>query len=224
MLKYTLIIAGFIGFFVGSPFIANGQIHVGAKAGANLNHTSFQDPATYSPGFNLGVFATYDVTDYLFVNSEIAYSQIGGGYDSGYYYVEPEVFRQQVKLNFHTVAIPLYISATLPSLASSSVRPLLMAGAEYAYSIRTMESYQYVYSYKGENYTSAGRSRSVNDDFEKHQPSMLFGAGVAMTLFGMPSSIDFRYKSTFNKTTIPNGNTERLKMLSINVGVTLIDL
>jgi hypothetical protein len=147
-----------LALFVASPAFVKAQLHLGASAAVNANHTNFQGLTTWSPGGSFGIFATYDLTGFLFVTLGGAYSQIGGGYDSGYYYVKPDVFRQNVRTTFNTVSAPLYLSVTLPSLASSSVKPLLMAGAEYSYSFYTMESYQNVYAYRGDSYVSSGRS------------------------------------------------------------------
>lgn len=224
MLKKKLIALACIAFFITSPFFAKAQLHLGASVGANLNHADFQQVSTWSPGGNAGFFATYDLSDFLFLNSGVSFSQIGGGYDSGYYYVRPDVFRQKVRITFNAVNVPLYVSATLPSLASSSVRPLLMVGAEYSYSLQTMESYENVYPYRGGSYASPERSRSSTTFFEAHQPAMLFGAGVSLNLFGMPGSIDLRYRSNFEKLTLKNGEQARLKTLSLNLRLTLIDL
>jgi len=217
------IIAFSLIIFLSFSFRSHAQIHAGPKAGANLNHTKFHDLTTYHPGFNAGAFAQYDLLDFLSLNTEITYSQIGGGYDSGYYFVKPDIFRHNVNLTFHTVAVPLFVSLTWPSLARSAVKPIILLGAEYAYSFKTIESYDKVYRFKGEDIVSEDTSRDATKDFDVHQPAMLFGAGASMILFGRPAAIDVRYKSTFKKSDLPNGLSERLKMLSVNVGVTLFN-
>lgn len=213
-----------IFILVSFSFLSDAQIQAGPKAGANLNHTKFRDLRTYNPGFHVGVFGRYDVLDFLSLNTEVTYSQIGGGYDSGYYFVRPEIFRQDVNLTFHSVAVPVFISLTWPSLADAAIKPTLLLGGEYAYSFKVIESYDEMYRVDGENFLSEGWGRDATQDYNVHQPAMLFGIGVSMDLFGVPTTIDVRYKSTFNKSEIPNGSSERLKMLSVNVAATLFDL
>lgn len=212
-------LSAFVLFLTGSA--AQAQVHAGAKVAASLNHTDLSEPKTYRAGYQLGAFARYDLTSFLFLHAELNYSQMGGGYDSGYYYVRPEVFRQNVAVTFHTAAVPLFFSATLPSLAPSHLRPVIMAGAEYAYAFKVIESYDNVYRYRGDTFVSEGKSRNATDEFKLHQPSMLLGVGMALTAFGHETTIDIRYKSTFEKTEISNGLNERLSSLSLNVGVTL---
>ena len=213
-----------IFILVSFPLISDAQFYAGPKAGVNLNHTKFQDPRTYHPGFHVGAFGRYALLDFLSVNAELTYSQIGGRYDSGYYFVRPEIFRQHVKLNFHSVAVPVFISVTLPSLAEAAIKPALLLGGEYAYSLKVVESYDEVYRVKGEDFISEGWARNATNDYDVHQPAMLFGLGLSMDLFGIPTAIDVRYKSTFKKSRIPNGSSERLKMLSVNVAATLFEL
>lgn len=199
------------------------QIQTGLKAALNLNHTKFQEIPTYHPGFAAGAFCRYEITDFLFLNAEIDYSQTGGGYDSGYYYVKPEVFRKNVNLTFHSVAVPLFASATLPAFSGSAVAPLVLAGVEYAYSLKAVESYDNVYRYRGEEFVAGVASRNAAEDFGAHQPAMLFGAGASLTIHGMRTIIDIRYISAFKKYDFPNGRSGRFKTLSMNIAVSLFD-
>lgn len=202
--------------------IAVAQNQAGIKTALNLNHTRFQEIPTYHAGPGAGVFCHYEISDFLFLDAEVDYSQTGGGYDSGYYYVRPELFRKNVNITFHSVTVPLFVSATLPSLSAAAVRPIVLAGAEYAYSIKTVESYDNVYRYRGGDFDAGSGSRNAEEDFSRHQPAMLFGAGASLTIFGMRTTIDVRYKSAFSKSDFSNGRSGRFKTLSLNVGVSLV--
>jgi hypothetical protein len=203
--------------------LAHAQIQIGPKAGVNLNHTALFKRSTYALAFNAGGFARYDLTDFLNVQAEVVYSQLGTGYTSGYYYYRPSIYRDDVDVTFHTVAIPVFITVTLPSLAEASVTPRLLAGAEYAYAIKITESYRNIYSYRNDQVKSSRTSTDVTDNYDSHNIGLVLGAGASMELFGKKTFIDLRYRTALAKQNTPLDTKERFKTLSLNVGVILFE-
>lgn len=213
------------------------QIAIGPKAGINFN--SFRNSKEYRnhfdviPGFNVGAFAKYPVLDFLTARAEVLYFQQGANiYD---YSVMSDLRRKSSVVRFHNIAIPVLAEFGIPSLKDDPIKPTLLLGGFYSYTIASQETYVNVAKVSGRpSVEYDGRTNTI-DQFNRGQYGIIGGISAEVQMFNKPVSLEFRYQYNLpraNKagtqddlnlqaTTAKWGDKLYVHTLSINVAVTL---
>lgn len=213
---------------------AQAQIAVGAKAGINFN--SFVGGRVYDaiPGFNVGGFAKYPVLSFLNVRSEVLYFQQGGNlYD--YEVLPPDLHHNNAKLIFHNIQVPLLAELGLPALNEEPLRPKLLLGAFYSYSVAIRDQYVNYVKVGGYEPVEYKGTADVAKDFYRNQFGLIGGIAAEIEIASYPVSLEFRYHYNLNPVNRPDssekfylknttdawGDDLHIATLSINAAVTL---
>ncbi len=224
-------------FVATAAFIFQGaqaQIAVGPKAGYNFNSLRGNDKYDVVPGFNVGGFAKYKFFDFMHLRAELVYMQQGANLND-YEINVPDIQRNDAKVKFHNLQIPVLAEFQLPALSEEDVKPKLWIGGFYSYTLYARETYTNlvkVASYSPINYSG---HTEVTDLFNRHQYGIVAGIGGDIKVFSRPVSLEFRYQYNINrankagtqgafnliKTAEEWGNKFYLSTLSFNVAVTM---
>ncbi len=94
--------------------ISMAQIHVGAKAGANITRVdgkSFADEFRY--GYHLGGFVEIRVGKKVILQPEVLWNQYATRLDSNYHHVYQDVFNGNANVKLNYLSIPLMVNYKL---------------------------------------------------------------------------------------------------------------
>jgi hypothetical protein len=231
-MKSRLLLLGAIAFAASVPSIA--QIAVGPKAGINFNSFRGNDQYDVIPGFNVGGFAKYPIFDFLSARAELLYTVQGANlYD--YRIITPDLQRNNAKVKFHNLQIPVMAEFGLPALSEDDVKPKLWLGGFYTTNIYARETYTNVARVTGYNPIEYSGHSNVKHLFKKSQYGLMAGIGGDIKVYSYPVSLEFRYQYHLNRINKPGtqsafnlsntheewGDRLYLATLSINVAVTL---
>ncbi len=210
------------------------QIAVGPKAGINFN--SFRGNNRYDVvlGYNAGVFAKYPLLDFLTLRGELLYMQQGAKLEDYTIFV-PELRRTNSRLEFNNLQVPILLEFGLPQLTEEDIKPKIIIGGFYSYSLSTREvhtsitriSNYYPLDYKG--------TTNMMNAFERSQYGIIGAIAGEVKIFSTPVALEFRYHYNINRVNTPESvdlynlvNTQRewgskfyLTTLSFNVALTL---
>jgi hypothetical protein len=230
-LLYPILVA----FFATVSFSSFSQITVGPKLGVNFNSfrnsKAFRDHFDVIPGFNVGGFAKYPVLPYLTARAELLYMQQGANtYD---YRVINDLYHKNSKIRFHNIEIPVLAELGLPSLEEDALRPKLLIGGFYSYTLAARETYTNIITVSGRPKLETDGYINMLKHINRSQYGFILALAAEMKAFNLPVSVEFRYQYNANKinqaSSLYNlaathekwGNKLYLHTLSINVGVSL---
>jgi hypothetical protein len=214
---------------------SHAQINVGAKAGVNFN--SFRSSDAYSnyfdviPGFHIGGYAKYSVFDFLTARAELNYFQQGANLFD--YALLSDLYRKDVEVRFHNLQVPILAEFHLPSLALDPVKPKIMLGVFYSYTVAARESFVNVASVSGNTKIEYDGSSDVGDQFTKSQYGLIAALAAELKMFGRYVELEVRYHYNVPRANKPGsqadvnlertaaswGNDLRLQSLSISLGM-----
>lgn len=225
----------FIVFIFAFPFQeALAQVAVGPKAGYNFNSLRGNDKYDVIPGFNVGGFAKYSLFDFMALRAELLYMQQGANLND-YQINVPDIQRNDAKVKFHTLQVPILVEFQLPALSEDDVKPKLWLGGFYSTLFYARENYTNVVKVSGYNPINYSGHTDVTYLFNRHQYGIVAGIGGDVKVFSYPVSLEFRYQynlSRANKagtqgafnlinTADEWGDKFYLSTLSFNVAVTM---
>lgn len=206
MKKTAILLSAILLFTAFTDIKAQSKLRFGVTAGFNVNTLiSPYDSFNFRPGFSIGAFVQYKITDFLGVGVEPAFALTGANrIDPLSIHFSDEVLLNDVygvpfkrhNIMFSTVEVP--VLATY-SLQVKSVGINLIAGPSFNFILGTTE-----YCLK-ENMTSfpiemAGNPyvvTDVSDRFTVCDIPLVVGVGFEFLLGGNNLSIDLRYHNGF---------------------------
>ncbi len=227
----------FIILFALSVQQAVAQIAVGPKAGYNFNSLRGNNKYDVVPGFNMGGFAKYPFFDFMSLRAELLYLQQGANLND-YEINVPDIKRNDAKVKFHTLQVPVLAEFQLPALSEDDVKPKLWLGGFYSTLLYARENYTNVAKVAGYNTAVYNGHTDVTDLFNRHQYGIVAGIGGDIKVFSYPVSLEFRYQynlsrankagtqDAFNLVNTADewGDKLYLSTLSFNVAVTMFHL
>lgn len=210
------------------------QIAVGPKAGYNFNSLRGNDRYDVVPGFNVGGFAKYSLFDFMSLRAEVLYMQQGANLND-YQINVPDIQRNDTKVKFHNLQIPILAEFELPALSEDDVKPKLWLGGFYSNTIYARETYTNQVKVIGYSQIDFKGHTDVTDLFNRHQYGIIAGIGGNVKVFSYPVSLEFRYQYNLSRANKPGsqgafnlmntadewGNKFYLSTLSFNVAVTM---
>jgi hypothetical protein len=218
-------------------FSSQAQIAIGPKAGINFN--SFRNSKSYRnhfdaiPGFNIGAFAKYPVLDFLTARAEVLYFQQGANiYD---YSVMSDLRRKSAVVRFHNVSVPILAEFGLPSLKDDPIKPTILLGGFYSYTLASRETYTNVAKVSGRSAIEYDGQTDTSNQYARGQYGIIGAIAAEVQLFHKPVTLEFRYQYNIpriNKAGTQNdlnlqataekwGDELHVHTLSVNVAVTL---
>jgi hypothetical protein len=232
---YPLILLLTLLFFTCTSALS--QISVGAKAGYNFNSIRGDKEYDVVPGFAVGGFAKYPITDFLMARAEVLYFQQAANLID-YYVLPGELYHSRARVTFHNIQIPILAEFGLPSLSEENLKPKLLIGGFYSYTLSAKENYNNIITVDGYETISYKGSTDVTSLFNRSQYGLQAAIVAEMKAFGYPVSMEFRYQYNLNPFSEGDnanqynlsatheywGDKLYLSTLSFNIGVKLIDL
>jgi hypothetical protein len=184
-----LIIAAALSATVCSHVVA--QFSAGPTASYNFNSFRGNKAFDVIPGYSVGGFVSYRLTDYASPKAELLYARQGGNLID-YPVLGSELYRKKSTVSFHSLQVPLMVDLGLPSLVDAPLKPRLSLGAAYSFVISARERYYNVINFGGRSLQERGYT-TVTDQFSRSQFSLVGAIGGEFTMFSMPVSLEFRY-------------------------------
>ena len=166
--RLVLPAAAILCVMVATPALAQ-QFSIGPKGGLTLGDISSDQggESSYKPGFALGGFIGFGLTDIVTVQPEVMFTQKGTKFTD-------EAFNEVITTRLDYVEIPLLIVFDIP--VSGSVQPFLYAGPTFAFNTLAEVTIE-----------SGGSKETVNvkDSAKTTDLGIAFGGGVRVSDFGI---------------------------------------
>lgn len=210
------------------------QIAVGPKAGYNFNSLRGNHKYDVVPGLNAGGFAKYPLFEFMLVRAELLYVQQGANLND-YQINVPDLQRNDAKVKFHNLQIPVLAEFQLPALSEEDVKPKLWVGGFYSYTLYARETYTNIAKVASYSPIVYNGHTEVTDLFNKNQYGIIAGIGGDVKIFSFPVSLEFRYQYNLSRANKPGsqeafnlkntaeewGDRLYISTLSFNVAVTM---
>jgi len=197
------------------------KIGYGALLGANASYfTQEATPVGAKLGVTAGGFVNYQALNFLAVQLEVAYMELGGkelsvanssnysgssSFSSPPYPLPNDLISQETsvsKVTFHNLEIPLLFKFTYPGLGSALgiIQPHLLVGPSLGLNFAaTSNSNTLVqFSNGSEMYVQDRESISPNNNYGLIQWGAYFGGGIEAQLKSFILTIDLRYRLALN--------------------------
>lgn len=189
----------FIVFFIAfSLQQALAQIAVGPKAGYNFNSLRGNHKYDVVPGFNVGGFAKYQMFDFMLLRAELLYMQQGANLND-YEISVPNLQRNDAKIKFHGIQLPVMAEFQLPSLSEDDVKPKLWVGGFYSRTLYVRETYTNIAKVPSYDPVTYSGHSNVTDLFNASQYGIIAGIGGDVKVFSYPVSLEFRYQYNLSR-------------------------
>ena len=213
------------------------QIAVGPKAGYNFNSLRGNRKYDVVPGFNVGGFAKYPFFSFMSLRAELLYMQQGANLND-YEISVPNLQRNDAKITFHGLQIPVLAEFQLPALSEDDVKPKLWVGGFYSHNLYVRETYTNIAKVPSYNPLIYSGHTDVTDLFNASQYGIIAGIGGDVKVFSYPVSLEFRYQYNLSRanragsqgaynlinTVDEWGDKLYISTLSFNVAVTMFYL
>jgi len=185
MKKFVLCVI--VLLITASAFAGSGFAGFGPRFGlniANVRGDSIPDECKSKMAFNFGVFATYNINEFIGIQPEIMFTMKGS--NAKYEYAAESYCTYKLNLNY--IEIPILAKLTIPL---GAVRPYVLAGPEFAVDVGATYSSDFEGVWAPESESGDVEDASAMDF------GLMFGCGVAFEVGPGFLSLDARYDMGF---------------------------
>src|SRR5690606_27689929 len=170
---------------------AYSQLSVGVRGGVNITSFTGKEPFDPFPGYDAGLVLQYPLASFLTARAELLYVQ-QGTLLADYFLAGDMIERTGVRVAFHNAHVPVLLEFGIPALKESGVRPKLLFGGFYGYTIQAQEHYNTVIQLSGLGSVQYAGNSDFTSFIDQHQYGFVGALAFDVKMGGRYVSIETR--------------------------------